>query len=413
MNKTRIKNKAQKKLLIENIVSLSLLQWVNYIVPLILIPFLVRSLGIELFGLVMFAQSVSTIFIIFSDLGFSITGTRKISILAADKKQISETFWNITIIKVATLILLFGALLVLIAFVPKFTKEPLLFIFSFGVTIGSTVFPSWFFQGIQKMKTITVVNLTAKLIFALLVVIYVTSPEDYLLVPLFNSLGFIIAGFSGFIYATRHVIFFRPKIKNIKAQIKETAPVLLSSIATTFYTSSNVIILGFLTNNTITGVYSSFEKVILALKGVYGPIYQALFPWLSTKKDINKFVRKTATYVFIIGLAGSIFFIVYSKQILEIVFNNELITSYNKGFQLISTVLFLAGINMLYNFLFLSAKKEYFLRMKILGTTSLIGFSLSIILTISFGIYGTIISVVFTETILLIWGYLTYKKITS
>ena len=196
MNKTRIKNKAQKKLLIENIVSLSLLQWVNYIVPLILIPFLVRSLGIELFGLVMFAQSVSTIFIIFSDLGFSITGTRKISILAADKKQISETFWNITIIKVATLILLFGALLVLIAFVPKFTKEPLLFIFSFGVTIGSTVFPSWFFQGIQKMKTITVVNLTAKLIFALLVVIYVTSPEDYLLVPLFNSLGFIIAGFS-------------------------------------------------------------------------------------------------------------------------------------------------------------------------------------------------------------------------
>ncbi len=412
MNEIKTKNKSQKRLLIENIASLSLLQWVNYLVPLLLIPFLVRSLGIEVFGLVMFAQSVSTIFIIFSDLGFSITGTRKISILTDDKKQISEIFWDITTIKVATLILLFGVLLILIAFVPKFSKEPLLFIFSYGVTIGSTIFPSWFFQGIQKMKIITVVNATAKLIFALLVVIYVTSPEDYLLVPLFNSSGFIIAGFSGLIYATRHVTFLIPKLKNIKAQIKESAPVLLSSISITLYTSSNVLILGFLTNNTITGVYASFEKVILALKGVYSPIYQSMFPWLSMKKDINKCIRKTEIYVFIIGLIGSFFLIVFSRQILEIVFNDELIISYNKGFQLISTVLLLAGMNMLYNFLFLSAKKEYILRMKILGTTSLIGLLLSITLTASYGIYGTIIAVVSTELILLIWGYLTYKKLT-
>ncbi|RCL71453.1 MAG: hypothetical protein DBW73_05200 [Flavobacteriales bacterium] len=412
MNEIKTKNKSQKRLLIENIVSLSLLQWVNYLVPLLLIPFLVRSLGIEVFGLVMFAQSVSTIFIIFSDLGFSITGTRKISIHTDDKKQISEIFWDITTIKAATLILLFGVLLILIAFVPKFSKEPLLFIFSYGVTIGSTVFPSWFFQGIQKMKTITVVNATAKLIFALLVVIYVSSPEDYLLVPLFNSSGFIIAGFSGLIYATRHVTFLMPKLKNIKAQIKESAPVLLSSISITLYTSSNVLILGFLTNNTITGVYASFEKVILALKGVYSPIYQAMFPWLSMKKNINKFIRKTEIYVFIIGLIGSFFLIVFSRQILQTLFNNELIISYNKGFQLISTVLLLAGMNMLYNFLFLSAKKEYILRMKILGTTSLIGLFLSITLTASYGIYGTIIAVVSTELILLIWGYFTYKKLT-
>ena len=262
------------------------------------------------------------------------------------------------------------------------------------------------------MKTITVVNATAKLIFALLVVIYVSSPEDYLLVPLFNSSGFIIAGFSGLIYATRHVTFLMPKLKNIKAQIKESAPVLLSSISITLYTSSNVLILGFLTNNTITGVYASFEKVILALKGVYSPIYQAMFPWLSMKKNINKFIRKTEIYVFIIGLIGSFFLIVFSRQILQILFNNELIISYNKGFQLISTVLLLAGMNMLYNFLFLSAKKEYILRMKILGTTSLIGLFLSITLTASYGIYGTIIAVVSTELILLIWGYFTYKKLT-
>ena len=194
MNQNKAENKSQKTLLIENIASLSILQCVNYLVPLFLIPFLVRSLGLELFGLVMFAQSLSTIFIIFSDFGFTITGTRKVSILSKNKKQVSEIFWSLTTIKIGMLILLFCVLIVLIAIVPKFSSEPKLFVYSFGATIGSTIFPSWFFQGIQKMKVITVVNATAKLIFASLVIVYVTSPKDYLLVPLFNSAGFILAG---------------------------------------------------------------------------------------------------------------------------------------------------------------------------------------------------------------------------
>ena len=261
---------------------------------------------------------------------------------------------------------MFCVLLMLISIVPKISNEPKLFIYSFGVTIGATIFPSWFFQGIQKMKIITVVNATAKLIFAFLVVIYVASPEDYLLVPMFNSSGFIIAGVSGLIYATTQVTFVKPKLKNIKALLKESAPVLLSSIATTLYTSSNVLILGFLTNNTITGVYASFEKIILAFKGVYGPIYQAMFPWLSVKNNINNRIKKMAPYVFIVGFVGSLVLITFSKQILEVVFNDQLIVSYNKGFQLISTVMFLAGTNMLYNFLFLSAKKEYVLRLSLI-----------------------------------------------
>ena len=411
MNLNKAEKKAQKRLLIENIASLSILQWVNYIVPLFLIPFLVRSLGIELFGLVMFAQSLSTIFIIFSDFGFTITGTRKVSIISKNKKQVSEIFWSLTTIKAAMLILLFSVLILLIVFVPKFSSEPKLFIYSFGVTIGSTIFPSWFFQGIQKMKIITLVNATAKLIFATLVIVYVKSPKDYLLVPLFNSAGFILAGVLGMIYATRYVNFVIPTIKNLNFHLRESSPVLLSSIATTLYTSSNVLILGFLTNNTITGVYASFEKVVLALKGVYAPVYQAMFPWLSKKKNISKVIKKISPYVFMIGLLGSLILIVLSKALLELVFNNQSILLYSTGFQLISTVMLFAGLSMLYNFLFLSAKKEYILRTKILGFSSLIGITLSLLLTISFGIYGTITAVVLTELLLLLWGYYTYNKL--
>lgn len=411
MNQNKVENKSQKRLLIENIASLSILQWVNYLVPLFLIPFLVRSLGIELFGLVMFAQSLSTIFIIFSDFGFTITGTRKVSIISKNKKQVSEIFWSLTTIKIAMLILLFCVLIMLIAIVPKFSSEPKLFIYSFGVTIGSTIFPSWFFQGIQKMKVITVVNATAKLIFATLVIVYVKSPKDYLLVPLFNSAGFILAGVLGMIYATRQVNFVTPTIKNLNSHLRESAPVLFSSIATTLYTSSNVLILGFLTNNTITGVYASLEKVVLALKGLYTPIYQAIFPWLSQKKDIGGIIIKIRYYVFFIGIIGTAILILFSSQVLSIMFDDPLITSFSLAFKIFSVVFLISGLNMLYNYLYLSSTERYSLRLKILGITGVFSLFFTITATYFFGIYGTVSSVVLSELILLFWGYNSFYKL--
>lgn len=411
MNQNKAENKSQKTILLENIASLSILQWVNYLVPLFLIPFLVRSLGIELFGLVMFAQSLSTIFIIFSDFGFTITGTRKVSIISKNKKQVSEIFWSITTIKIAMLILLFCVLIMLIASVPKFSSDPKLFIYSFGATIGSTIFPSWFFQGIQKMKVITLVNATAKLIFAALVVVYVTSPEDYLLVPLFNSAGFILAGVLGLIYATRHVNFVIPTLKNLTSHLRESAPVLLSSIATTLYTSSNVLILGFLTNNTITGVYASLEKVVLALKGLYTPIYQAIFPWLSQKKDKGGIIIKISYYVFFIGIIGTVILILFSNQALSIMFDNPLITSFSLAFRIFSVVFLISGLNMLFNYLYLSSTERYGLRLKILGITGLFSLFFTIAATYFFGIYGTVSSVVLSELILLFWGYNSFYKL--
>ena len=407
------KLKTKEKKVVENAIYLTILQWFNYLIPLLILPYLVRTIGTKMFGLVMFAQTVATIFTLITDFGFSITGTRALSILKKNRTMKGELFFGVMSIKFALIILLLFFLFALTSTSDKFSQNKLIYYYSFGVTIGMTIFPSWFFHGIQNMKVITIVNAASRTLFAGLVFMFITKPEDFLLVPLFNSASYIITGLFGLFYALKFLKIKVPSIVFIFNLVKESFKLFLSNLSTSLYSSFNILIIGLLTNDTLTGVYASFEKIILALKNIYTPIYQAVFPWLSTQTNQKRIIKKMSRIVFLLGLFGVVALITFSEEILILMFNDEIILSYKILFQAIAPILFLAGLSMLYNYLYLSATKKYDLRLKILGYTGLIGILMSTILTFYFDIYGVVFSVVFCEIILLICGLKVFLNKTD
>ena len=407
------KLKTKEKKVVENAIYLTILQWFNYLIPLFILPYLVRTIGTKMFGLVMFAQTVATIFTLITDFGFSITGTRALSILKKNRTMKGELFFGVMSIKFALIILLLFFLFALTSTSDKFSQNKLIYYYSFGVTIGMTIFPSWFFHGIQNMKVITIVNAVSRTLFAGLVFMFITKPEDFLLVPLFNSASYIITGLFGLFYALKFLKIKVPSIIFIFNLVNESFKLFLSNLSTSLYSSFNILIIGLLTNDTLTGVYASFEKIILALKNIYTPIYQAVFPWLSTQTNKKRIIKKMSRIVFLLGLFGVVVLITFSEEILILMFNDEIILSYKILFQAIAPILFLAGLSMLYNYLYLSATKKYDLRLKILGYTGLIGILLSTILTFYFDIYGVVFSVVFCEIILLICGLKVFLNKTD
>ncbi len=407
------KLKTKEKKVVENAIYLTILQWFNYLIPLFILPYLVRTIGTKMFGLVMFAQTVATIFTLITDFGFSITGTRTLSILKKNRTMKGELFFGVMSIKFALIILLLFFLFALTSTSDKFSQNKLIYYYSFGVTIGMTIFPSWFFHGIQNMKVITIVNAVSRTLFAGLVFMFITKPEDFLLVPLFNSASYIITGLFGLFYALKFLKIKVPSIIFIFNLVNESFKLFLSNLSTSLYSSFNILIIGLLTNDTLTGVYASFEKIILALKNIYTPIYQAVFPWLSTQTNQKRIIKKMSRIVFLLGLFGVFVLITFSEEILILMFNDEIILSYKILFQAIAPILFLAGLSMLYNYLYLSATKKYDLRLKILGYTGLIGILLSTILTFYFDIYGVVFSVVFCEIILLICGLKVFLNKTD
>jgi PST family polysaccharide transporter len=83
------------KTIFKNFLSLNLLQLSNILFPLIILPYVVRVIGVEKFGLVSFVQAFIMYFVTFSDYGFNLTGTREISVYRGDIKKISEIFSSI------------------------------------------------------------------------------------------------------------------------------------------------------------------------------------------------------------------------------------------------------------------------------------------------------------------------------
>jgi PST family polysaccharide transporter len=405
----------EKKVVAQNFLSLLVLQGANYILPLLILPYLVRVLGAEKFGLVMFAQSLAIFLTVFVDFGFSLSGTREISLARDNKDKTGQIFLAIMFIKI---ILIFIALLLLFFIVStfsRFTIDKEVYLLSFGVVIGQALFPVWFFQGIEKMKVVTFINILAKLIFTVLVFILINNQADYFKVPIFNSLGYIVSGAIGFAMSFKHFNIKYPTFGLIKQLFKESSSLFVSNFATSLYTASNVFILGLFTGNVIAGIYSSMEKLVLAVKNVYVPLYQALYPWVARQKEIEKanIIKKITLPVFVVSTLITIFILIFGKSILDYVYDDSLISSYAYVFKILSFISVFSGLNMLYNMLYFPSIKRYKVRMNILIFGGLFNMTMNLIFVQFYGIYGMACIVAITELVLVFIGYYYFDKLNK
>ncbi|WP_252718899.1 oligosaccharide flippase family protein [Acinetobacter sp. TUM15509] len=172
----------EKKRFITNFFSLATLQGLNYILPLLTLPYLVRVLGAEKFCLLAFATAIVGYFIVLTDYGFNFTATREISLNKEYKEKLNEIFSSVMIIKSVLFFVSLIILTLLIIFFQKFNVDPWLYYLTFGTVLGQILFPVWFFQGVEQMRYITVINIVSKVFFTIAIFVLVKHSSDYLLV---------------------------------------------------------------------------------------------------------------------------------------------------------------------------------------------------------------------------------------
>ena len=321
--------KKEKKNLLENFISLSALQIISYVIPLISLPYLSRILGVEHFGVVFFAFATMQYFIILTDYGFGLSATREIAINRHNINNLSNIFSSVMFIKFLLLIVSFVILCLMIVFIPKFTLYWKVFVVSFLMVVGNAIYPVWFFQGMERMKYITFLNILSKTIFLVLIFIFVKQQSDYEIVPLLNSLGFLVSGIIGLFFAfkTFGIKLYKPKLNSLKKQFKYSSEFFLSRVSVSMYTNTNTFCLGLVGSNIMVGYYVAAEKIYTALNGIQSPLSQAIYPYVAKNKDIKLF-KKIFTYACLANTLICVSVFIFAKDIISIFYGIEMVEAY-------------------------------------------------------------------------------------
>ena len=316
------------KTLIQNFSYLSALQVFNMLLPLVTYPYLIRVLGKETYGLIVFAQAVIGYLLIFVSFGFHISATKEVSIHRADKEKLSEIVSSVLIIKgilfVISLIVLSG----LLYFIPKAHGYEILFFLTMWVCLYDFIFPIWYFQGIEKMKYITYLTLVSRLIFLGLIFIFINSADDYLLLPLISGIGAIVAGTLSLfiIFKTHKIKFCYQPIEKLVFYTKDSIPIFLSSISTRLYVSTNKVIVGAFIGIEDVAYYDLAEKITTLMKVPQQLFGQALFPKISKEKN-KYFVKKIFKFSLLLNILIWIVTILFSKIIIQLLGGREMLSA--------------------------------------------------------------------------------------
>ncbi len=272
-----------KSAVVRNAVSLYVIQFANYIVPLVMVPYLVRVLGPAGYGAVAFAQGFINYLMLFVEYGFDWSATRKISVMREDLAAVNRIALHVWaakgLLSLVGLVVL-GALTVA---VPKLREVTVLLFALYGLVLGNALFPTWLFQGMERMVAISVINLGMKLSVLAGVFLLVKRPDDAVLYAGLLGGGSLLAGLAGALVALRMfgLRLVRISARGIWEVLREGWTLFLSKASVSLYTAGNAFILGMLTNHTVVGYYSAAERIVKSVLRLLGPISQAAYPRLS------------------------------------------------------------------------------------------------------------------------------------
>ena len=156
---------------------LVVLQGLNLLVPLFVWPYMMRTMGAEQFGIFGFAHSMANYACLIVDFGFNLSATKRVVLARNNQDELNKIFSATMVAKLFLLAVAF-VLYASVLFIPKYATCRPMALLMFITVVAVTFQMVWLYQGMGKIRLISIINAVAKIIFLPLVFLFVKAPED-------------------------------------------------------------------------------------------------------------------------------------------------------------------------------------------------------------------------------------------
>lgn len=335
-------------------------QFFNLIIPLLVFPFLVKTLGLASFGLYSLAYAGVIFCFMFCDYGFNFSGSKYIAINRDDVEKRDEAFSTILSLKLGIAVLISAIWVIYILLNPKFKGFELFGMLFIGMIFGNAINLQWFFQGLEKLGWFSTVNSSIKLVSNILILLLVKSPKDMYIIPLVYSISFLLSGIITILIAVYSV---NVKVKffsfhNYTAFLKEGLDYFITISTTSLVFNGTIIILSFFEKNIlIIGAFSAIDRVLKILVSVYVPYSTAIYPRNMANFQISEEKGKMSVFKYgsialVFSIACILFFQLFSGTVMT--FLNPKLVSYAFWLQVFSVWFFFIILNNLIGYHYLN-----------------------------------------------------------
>lgn len=246
----------QKKI-VRNIVMNLIYQLLAIITPLILTPYLTRTLGSQGMGIYAYYYSIASYFGLFSMLGVTLYGNRTIA-KAENEIDRTKAFYEIYGIQaMASCLSLFAYILYTIIIC-----ENLWISWMFAILVLSNLFDiNWFFFGIEEFKITVARNTLIKIFSIVLVYFIIKDNNDVELYALITSFSTLITNIFLFYNLKNRICKVNIKELNLHKHIRNIFIFFIPVITVSIYNIMDKIMLGNLSDMNEVGFYECSEKV--------------------------------------------------------------------------------------------------------------------------------------------------------
>lgn len=295
------------KIIVQNTGYLTAVEVMRMVLPFVALPYVIRTIGGERYGTIAFAQTVISYFIIFINFGMDVSAVKDVSVHRNDKTRLNRVVSSVLLLKFCLFLLAFVVLLLGITFIPYLRSERLLYLFAFMSCFSEILFPVWFYQGIEKMKYLTLIRLTSILFYTTTVFLFVRNAGDYVNVALLQSLGSILSGAISFyvLFKIEKIRLLLPSMNDLRKCFVDSIPFFMSRVSVVANNGMAKIVSGIFFNMEVVGAFDLAQKISTSALVPMQMMNQAVFPHIAKTKSIS-FVRKYLRIDVLLSLCAAV-----------------------------------------------------------------------------------------------------------
>lgn len=394
--------------LLKNFLSLSFVQVVNQLVPLLALPVVMPIIGLKAFAQVAFVQSLATVMSGLVDYGFTHAATRNVSVSRSDRSRLATIVAEVMSTKLVLFLMSVVAMAFVFLILPVQTGGMMFFLGAACWVLGNALWPHWFFLGVERMHWITLINTIAKLVFFLALILLLRQPgQGYMLILFFGLTNTLAALAALVLMKVRWGIGLSwPGFSSVRYQLHQGWPLFVSTASTTSLVNSNVLVLGLFVQGAPLGLFGLAEKILLAMQQLLSTFSQATYPALCSVASVSqgvadrlrRFFRKN--YLWFYNLFAILLLVVFiaSEWIMQLMGGSEAAGG-AAMLRILLPVALLIALNIYPSQLLLAFHRDTTYRNAFL-TAALANLTLNFLLAPAFGYAGTVAAMWGTHMIL-------------